>query len=315
MASASDPIPPRSPDVIPRGIHHLTTVIGDALRGAHFYSGVLGLRRVKKTVCYDDPGSYHIYFGDRAGSPGTVISTLAWRCVPHGVAGVGEVVQTALRVPSGSLDLWAGHLDEAGVVFRRHPSPFGEPTICFTDPEGTALALVEARPGAISGAGRSICGLHDLTLDIRGADATIDIVQDVLGFERIFSANGVMRFIAHDGPGGLITLRAIGPSSRGRLGGGTIRHVAFRAADIDDRSAMVEKLRSTYGLAVSDPIERTYLNAVCFRAPCGVLFEIATDGPGFAIDEMPERLGENLQLPAFLEERRPELRSILPSLH
>lgn len=315
MVSVSGPTPPRSRDVIPRGIHHLTTVAGDALRVAHFYSGVLGLNRVKKTVCYDDPGSYHIYFGYGTGSPGTVISTLAWRCVPHGVTGVGEVVQTALRIPPGSLELWAEHLNETEVVFSRQSSPFGEPMICFTDPEGTALALVEAKHGTSSSVGRSICGLHDLILNMRGADATIDIVQDVLGFERFSSADGVMRFIAHDGPGGLITLRVIGPSSRGRLGGGTIRHVAFRAADIDDRSAMVEKLRSTYGLTVSDPIERTYLNAVCFRAPCGVLFEIATDGPGFAVDEPPGKLGESLQLPAILEQRRLELQTILPPLH
>lgn len=123
-----------------------------------------------------------------------------------------------------------------------------------------------------------------------------------------------MRFVAHDGPGGTITLRMIGKSSRGRLGGGTIRHVAFRSRNFDDRSEMVEKLQSAYGIVVSDPIERTYLNAVGFRAPCGVLFEIATDGPGFAVDEAPERLGQQLQLPAFLEERRAELATILPPL-
>lgn len=300
-----------------RGIHHLTTVIGDAPRITRFYSAVLGLRCVKKTVCYDDPGSHHIYFGDPAGRPGTVISTLAWRCVPHGMVGVGEVVQTAFRVPWGSLDVWAERLREAHVAFTRHPSPFGEPMMCFADPEGTSLALVEAKARPVESsvdADRSICGLHDLTLNVRAADATIDIVQDVLGFERVSNGSELMRFVAHDGPGGLLTLRVIGPSSRGRLGGGTIRHVAFRAADADDQSQMVEKLRATYGMTVSDPIERTYLKAVCFRAPCGVLFEIATDGPGFAVDEPPERLGEKLQLPAFLEARRPELQAILPAL-
>jgi glyoxalase family protein len=294
-----------------RGIHHLTTVIGDAPRIARFYSAVLGLRCVKKTVCYDDPGSHHIYFGDQTGRPGTVISALGWRCVPHGMIGVGEVVQTALRVPWGSLDAWAERLREADIAFTRHPSAFGEPMMCLTDPEGTSLALVEAKA---DDAGWSIKGLHDLTLTMRGADATIDIVQDVLGFECVSDGGELMRFVAHDGPGGLLTLRVIGPSSRGRLGGGTIRHVAFRAADADDQSQMVEKLRATYGMTVSDPIERTYLKAVCFRAPCGVLFEIATDGPGFAVDEPPEKLGEKLQLPAFLEERRSELQAILPAL-
>jgi glyoxalase family protein len=294
-----------------RGIHHLTTIIGDAPRIARFYSNVLGLRCVKKTVCYDDPGSHHIYFGDPAGRPGTVISALVWRCVPHGMIGVGEVVQTAFRVPWGSLDVWAERLRKAQVAFTRLPSSLGEPMMCFTDPEGTSFALVEVKA---DDAGWSIDGLHDLTLNVRAADATIDIVQDVLGFERVSNGSELMRFAAHDGPGGRLTLRVIGPSARGRLGGGTVRHVAFRAADADDQSRMVEKLRATYGMTVSDPIERTYLKAVCFRAPCGVLFEIATDGPGFAVDEPPERLGEELQLPAFLEERRSELQAILPAL-
>ena len=133
-------------------------------------------------------------------------------------------------------------------------------------------------------------------------------------FQLVSQRNDSMRFVAHDGAGGAITLRMIGRSSRGRLGGGTIRHVAFRASDVDDRAQMIEKLRSSFDIAVSEPIERTYLNAVGFRAPCGVLFEIATDGPGFAVDEMPQRLGRQLQLPPFLEERRLELQSILPAL-
>lgn len=301
-----------------RGIHHLTTIIGDAPGAAQFYSGILGLRRVKKTVCYDDPGSYHIYFGDMAGSPGTIISTLAWECVSQGMTGVGEVVQTAFRVHAGSLDRWAERLNQSKVVFRRGLSPSGDAMLCFADPEGTSLALVESkldhcvRVAAISEL--SVCGLHEVTLSVRAADATVDIVQDVLGFECVSNEQGLMRFVAHGGPGGSLALRTVGRSSRGRLGGGTIRHVAFRAANLDDRSEMVERLRSTYGIAVSDPIERTYLNAVGFRAPCGVLFEIATDGPGFAVDEPKEQLGEALQLPEFLEERRPELQAILPHL-
>lgn len=298
-----------------RGIHHLTTIIGDAPRVAHFYCDILGLRRVKKTVCYDDPGSYHVYFGNKAGSPGTVISALAWNCVPQGMMGVGEVVQTAFRVPSGSLDRWAERLDQAAVAFRRDRSPIGDPMLCFADPEGTSLALVESGNDQSVGLGSdSVLGLHEVTLSVRAADATIDIIQDVLGFECVSSAQDVMRFAAHDGPGGLLTLRLIGPGSRGRLGGGTIRHVAFRAADLDDRSEMIEKLQKDHGIAVTDPIERTYLNAVGFRAPCGVLFEIATDGPGFAVDEAPETLGTSLKLPPFLEGRRSELESILPPM-
>ncbi len=249
------------------------------------------------------------------------MSTLAWNCVTSGMTGVGEVVQTAFRVAPNSLDGWADRLDSAGISNRLEVSPFGERMLCFGDPDGTALSLVETSEGRSGQAGqdsmadRAVHGLHGVTLNVREEDATVDILQTVFDFKLISQRDGNMRFVAHDGPGGTITLRMIGKSSRGRLGGGTIRHVAFRSRDLDDRSEMVEKLRSAYGIMVSDPIERTYLNAVGFHAPCGVLFEIATDGPGFAVDEAPERLGQKLQLPAFLEERRAELQAVLPPLN
>ncbi len=297
----------------------MTAIVGDVRRAADFYRGVLGLKRVKKTVCYDDPGSYHVYYGDDVGVPGSVISTLAWNCVTAGLAGVGEVVQTAFRAAPRSLEQWADRLDSFGVPARSETSLFGERMLCLADPDGTALALVETleQPSEVArGAPRvgALQGLHDVTLHVREEDATIDILQQVFDFKLVSRRDGMLRFAAHDGPGGTITLRLLGKSSRGRLGGGTVRHVAFRSRDLEDRSQMIEKLRSAYRIAVSDPIERTYLNAVGFRAPCGVLFEIATDGPGFSVDEAPERLGEELQLPPFLEARRPELQAILPPL-
>lgn len=302
-----------------RGIHHVTTIIGDVRRAAMFYSDVLHLRRVKKTVCYDDPGSYHLYYGDRLGSPGTVISTLAWRCVAKGMVGVGEVVRTAFLVPAASLEWWAKRLKAANVACTSTYSPFGEPLLCFADPDGTELALMESKLGRREPARDddipAVIGLSEVTLNVREEDATIDILQDVLGFEPVSRFDDSIRFAAHGGPGGTLTLRTVGTSSRGRLGGGTIRHVAFRAADLDDQSRMIQKLRSMYDIVVTEPIERTYLTAVGFRAPCGILFEIATDGPGFAIDEARGCLGQGLKLPRFLEERRSELQSILPPLN
>jgi glyoxalase family protein len=302
-----------------RGVHHVTTIIGDVQRAAYFYADVLGLKRVKKTVCYDDPGSYHLYYGDGVGSPGTVISTLAWQCVAKGMVGVGEVVQTAFRVPEGSFELWSERLKAANVACRLDDSPFGEPMLCFADPDGTKLALVQSkhvdREGSRGDGLPAVVGLNEVTLNVRAEDATVDILQDVLGFKRVSEAEDSIRFVAHDGPGGTLTLRTIGTSSRGRLGGGTIRHVAFRAADLEDQSRMIQKLQRMHDLVVTEPIERTYLTAIGFRAPCGVLFEIATDGPGFAVDEGRSRLGESLKLPGFLEERRPELQSILPPLN
>ena len=301
-----------------RGLHHVTTIIDDVERAANFYAGVLGLKRVKKTVCYDDPGSYHLYYGDDAGNPGTVLSTLAWRCVAKGLVGVGEVVQTALRVPAGSLEWWSERLKAANVACRFDHSPFGEPLLCFADPDGTTLALVEAvqhrGDAGRSDPVRAVMGLNEVTLNVRAEDATVDILQDVLGFKRVSQADDSIRFAAHDGPGGTLTLRMVGASSRGRLGGGTIRHVAFRAANTEDQSEMIRKLQRRHDIAVTEPIERTYLTAIGFRAPCGVLFEIATDGPGFAVDEPRDQLGEGLRLPGCLEERRLELQNILPPL-
>ncbi|WP_244429995.1 VOC family protein [Bradyrhizobium liaoningense] len=187
--------------------------------------------------------------------------------------------------------------------------------VCTFDPDGTAIALVESANGAAGDVSAlTPSGLQGVTLDVREEDMTADILQDVFGFTPVARRERSVRFVAHDGAGGSLTLRTVGKASRGRLGGGTIRHVAFRALDEADRSVMVQKLRSVYDISVSAPIERTYLTAVSFRAPCGVLFEIATDGPGFAVDEPAERLGERLMLPGFLEERRQELQMILPSL-
>lgn len=304
--------------LISRGLHHVTTIIGDVQRAADFYAEVLGLKRVKKTVCYDDPGSYHLYYGDGAGNPGTVISTLAWRYVSKGIIGVGEVVQTSFLVPTGSFAWWSERLKTAGVACRLSHSPFGEQMLCFADPDGTMLSLVESkqvhREIIRDNAVQTIMGLGEVTLNVRTEDATVNILQDVLGFKRILQAEDSIRFVAHDGPGGALTLRMIGASSRGRLGGGTIRHVAFRAANIEDQSGMVRKLQEKHDIVVTKPIERTYLTAVGFRAPCGVLFEIATDGPGFAVDEPRDRLGQGLKLPGFLEERRSELQRVLPTL-
>ncbi|WP_199499982.1 ring-cleaving dioxygenase [Methylovirgula sp. 4M-Z18] len=312
MAELNETRPPS------RGLHHITTIIGNVQRTADFYADVLGLKRVKKTVCYDDPGSYHLYYGDNVGKPGTIISALAWQCVAKGLVGVGEVVQTAFRVPTGSFDWWSEQLGAANVACKLDHSPFGEPMLCFADPDGTTLALMEAkqvRAEDTCDAVHTVLGLNEVVLNVRREDATIDILQDVLGFKRVAHTKDSIRFAAHDGPGGTLTLRTIGASSRGRLGGGTIRHVAFRAADIEDQLAMVQKLQRFYGVVATEPIERTYLTAVGFRAPCGVLFEIATDGPGFLIDEAHNCLGDDLKLPGFLEERRHELQSILPPLN
>ena len=171
-----------------RGLHHVTTIIGDVRRAANFYAGVLGLKRIKKTVCYDDPGSYHVYYGDELGNPGTVISTLAWNCVTPGMIGAGEVMQTAFRAAPNTLDWWAARFDSLGVPSRMEVSPFTERVLCFADPDGTALSLVETREEKLGQAGQNsmtdcaLRGLHGVTLNVREEDATIDILQKVFDY-------------------------------------------------------------------------------------------------------------------------------------
>ncbi|WP_127089025.1 ring-cleaving dioxygenase [Aquabacter cavernae] len=304
------------------GIHHVTAISGPARRNLAFHEGVLGLSLVKKTVNFDDPGTYHFYYGDAAGSPGTILTFFPWEHVAPGRLGVGETQETAFRVPLGSIGYWTHRFVEAGVKHGTPIQTFGETVLPFTDPDGMHLALVgvagaEAEPGHGVGtipAEHAIRGFHGVTLLVKEAAPTGAILTDVFGFAQTAQDGVLTRYSTGTAMGGIVTLRAAGDFLRGRQGGGSVHHVAFRAADDAAEAAMVQRLAENHSIRTTEQKDRNYFRSVYFREPGGVLFEIATDIPGFAVDEPADALGRVLKLPAFLEGRRTEIEGILPAL-
>lgn len=305
------------------GIHHVTAISGPARRNLGFYTGVLGLRLVKKTVNFDDPGTYHFYFGDAAGSPGTILTFFPWEHAAPGRLGIGQTQETMFRVPDGSLGWWMQRFIEKGVAHETIEKRFGESMLVFRDPDGMRLALVcvpgsGAEPAWTGGdvpAEHAIRGFHGVTLLLEKGEATAAILTDVFGFAADGTEGMVTRHRVPGNPvGGIVDIRAAGGFLRGREGAGSVHHIAFRAADDTVQAAMVERLRTAHGQHVTEQRDRNYFRSVYFREPGGVLFEIATDAPGFAVDEPAERLGEALKLPAGLEPMRPRIEAVLPAL-
>jgi glyoxalase family protein len=294
-------------------IHHVTAIAGPAQRNVDFYVRTLGLRLVKRTVNFDDPGTWHLYFGDVAGRPGTIMTFFPWANAAPGRFGTGETHETAFRVPAASIDDWTARLAEAGVDFDMPVERFGERALAFRDPDGTRLALVGSADART--ADGAIDGFHGVTLVVAEPSRTARILTDVFGFVRDGEADGRLRFRAPGAEiGSVVDLRRATDLARGRLGAGTVHHVAFRAADDADQAAMVRALAEDHGLKTTEQKDRNYFRSVYFREPGGVLFEIATDDPGFAVDEPAETLGTTLRLPAFLEPRRAEIEAQLPAV-
>jgi glyoxalase family protein len=304
------------------GIHHVTAIAGPAARNLDFYTRVLGQRLVKKTVNFDDPTTYHFYFGDAAGNPGSILTFFPWTYVAAGRLGVGETSETAYRVPAASLSYWTERLLVHGVAHETPVKRFGETVLAFRDPDGTRLALVgvagiEAEPAWQGGdvpAEHAIRGFHGVTLMVDRAGPTGAILTDVFGFVETAREGAVVRYAAHDGIGGRVDLREVGGFLPARLGAGSVHHVAFRAADDAEQQAMVKKLVETHGLRPTEQKDRNYFRSVYFREPGGVLFEIATDEPGFAVDEPADALGTALKLPAQYEPHRAAIEARLPVL-
>ena len=304
------------------GIHHVTAIAGPASRNRDFHTRVLGLRLVKRTVNFDDPGTYHLYYGDEGGSPGTIMTYFPWAHAAAGRLGVGETSETAFRVPKASIGWWAHRLVAEGVAHEAPAKVFGETVLPFRDPDGMRLALVgvegaEAEPAwAADGipAAHAVRGFHGVTLMVAKAEGTAAILTDVLGFTETAREGSLVRLSSGAREGGHVTLRVVGDFLPGRPGRGSVHHVAFRAADDAEERAMVERLRTTHGIATTEQKDRTYFRSVYFREPGGVLFEIATDVPGFAVDEAPEQLGTALKLPAQYEPHRAAIEAALPDL-
>ena len=305
------------------GIHHVTGIADDPQRNVDFYAGILGLRLVKRTVNFDDPTTYHFYFGDGAGHPGTILTFFPWPQTRRGRQGTGQVAVTSFAIAPSSVGFWIERFINKRVEFTPPQTRYeDERVIAFKDHDGFMAELVAhpaagTRPGW-DGAGipeeHSIRGLFSVTLWQDSCDATGKLLSGSLGFRLVREQGSVFRYASGDeGPGTIVDLRCVPGLWTGVMGAGTVHHVAFRARD-DAEQLEARAEISGVGLNVTPVLDRDYFKSIYFREPSGVLFEIATDPPGFAVDEKPESLGTALKLPGWLEPRRFEIEALLPNI-
>jgi len=302
------------------GIHHVTAIASDPQRNLDFYVGLLGLRLVKRTVNFDDPETYHLYYGDDVGTPGSIMTFFPWPGARPGRHGTGQVAVTAFAVLPRSLGFWVERLVRHGI---RYEGPTRQ-VISFKDHDGLMLEIVgdlgaEARPawGAAPGIPRehAIHGFHGVTIWADKGDATEGVLVDTLGFRPVREDGSTRRFAAGDGgPGTVVDVRSVGGFVHGAGGAGTVHHVAWRVPD-DGVHLQMRELVTQAGLNPTPVIDRKYFHSVYFREPGGVLFELATDPPGFAIDEPVAELGQRLMLPRQYETHRAQIEAILPPIH
>jgi glyoxalase family protein len=290
-----------------------------------FYRGVLGMRLVKKSVNQDDPGTYHLFYADGVGNPGTDITFFPWAHARAFTPGVGLVGETYLTVPHGTLPAWEARLAAAGVATAGVAERFGERRLGLRDPHGLRLALIEGtapfpftpHAGSTVPEHEQIRALHGAEATVRDLDATGDFLEGVLGFTRIAREGDTVRFALPGGPAGggghLLDLRADASGRRGAWGVGSVHHLAWTVRDDAHQEALRAAVAAA-GRRPSDAIDRFWFKSVYFMEPGGLLFELATAGPGFAVDEAPEALGERLILPPWLEPHRAEIESVLPDL-
>ncbi len=304
------------------GIHHVTAMASDPQANVDFYTGVLGLRLVKRTVNFDDPGTYHLYYGDEVGHPGTIMTFFPWPGARRGVQGAGQATVTSFSVPEGSLGYWTERLSRLGVDFQEPRPRFDEEVLTVLDPDGLRLELV-ARAEADGrapwqGGGvpteHAIRGFEGVTLTEWNAHVTEEVLAGTMGFRRVAEAGGRIRFeVGAGGPGTRVDVLAAPSAVRGHVSAGTVHHVAWRSADEQDQLAWREAIAES-SLYVTPVLDRQYFRSIYFREPGGVLFEIATDPPGFTRDEPVESLGTALKLPPWLEPSREKIQAVLPPL-
>ncbi len=303
-----------------RGLHHVTAMARSAPANNAFWTRTLGLRRVKQTVNFDEPSVYHLYYGNEAGTPGTVMTYFPFPNIARGRPGTGEVGTTVFSVPEGALAFWQDHLAAAGVADLARSERFGQPRLSFSGPDGDGLALVEDRAdprapwtGGGVGADAAIRGFHSVELRLRDAGATAELLR-FMGYEHAGAHGGLRRLVRPGGNGAdTIDIATLPEVGRGLPGAGSVHHVAFAVAD-RARQLEVRKALMDTGFQLTPVIDRDYFYAVYFRTPGGVLFEIATSEPGFARDEDSAHLGEALKLPTQHEHLRARLERTLEQL-
>ena len=316
------PADPQAANPAVHGIHHVTCIAGDPQENLDFYVGVMGMRLVKKSVNQDVPDTYHLFYADATGTPGTDLTFFPWPEMDPAVPGIGLAMEIVFAVPTGSLTWWRDRLAEQAVTLAGEATRFGEPVLRFRDPHGLPLALVatdRARPfvpwkrSAVPDK-HQVRGMDAVRLWERELEETATFLTSVLGFERRAEENEWVRFGLPDGEAGtLVELRELPEERRGRWGTGGVHHVAWRVHDAHEQLALRARVEEA-GRRPTPVIDRFWFSSVYFLEPGGVLFELATDGPGFGRDEQMDALGEQLILPPWLEERRGLIEAALPPL-
>ncbi|GAB3870520.1 ring-cleaving dioxygenase [Kibdelosporangium lantanae] len=305
------------------GLHHVTAIAGDPQRNVDFYLKALGLRLVKTTVNFDDPGTYHLYYGDTSGRPGSLLTFFPWREAPMGQHGTGQATTTAFSVPESAIGWWKSHLAELGVEVSEVVNRDDEDVLTFHDPDGLVIALVahaqedprEPWDHGFVPPEHAIRGLHSVTLSVDQEAATAGMLVDDMGLRFQGEDGNRFRFAAGDGAAGALVDVLVTPEAPpGLVAVGTVHHVAWRAPDEDTQASWRAELVDR-GVNVTSILDRQYFRSIYFREPGGTLLEVATDEPGFAIDEPLLELGRALKLPPWLEPKREEIEGILPKLN
>lgn len=303
------------------GLHHITAIADNAKRNLDFYTKVLGVRLVKKTVNFDDPGTYHFYFGNENGTPGTILTFFPWEGIGKGTNGSGMATHIGYSVPKGSLEFWKNHLQSLNVA-AEEGEMFGEKMISFKDPDGLQLQLIE--PSTQDNRKvwttddikdeNALKGFHNVTLTLKKSDPTIKVLTDILGYN-LQKQDGERYRLATNAidTANLVDIIENDAVPAGRNAAGTNHHIAFRVKDDNVLMEYREKALSA-GLSITPKINRDYFYSLYFREPGGVLFEIATDNPGFTVDEPLNELGTHLKLPVQYEEMRAKIEGVLPNL-
>lgn len=304
------------------GLHHITAIADSAKSNLDFYTKVLGLRLLKKTVNFDDPGTYHLYYGDEGGTPGTILTFFPYQGARRGKAGTGMATHIGYAVPEGSFDFWMKRFEEHKVSYGRPSEKFGEQYLPFQDPDGLLLELVipkntdNRKPWETDEVKAEVAtkGFHNVTLTLQNAEKTAAILTGIFGYTLQDQTGGSYRYSTDAVEGAnIIDIVENANIGRGEGGAGTNHHIAFRVKNEEVLMQFREKVASK-GFSITEKIDRNYFYSLYFREPGGVLFEIATDNPGFAIDEPVQDLGKKLLLPPQYEPHRARIEAVLPSL-
>lgn len=306
-----------------QGLHHVTAIADNAQRNHDFYTRVLGLRMVKKTVNFDDPYTYHFYYGNEVGEPGTILTFFPWEGVGRGTNGAGMATEITYHIDPQAMDFWVDRFKKLNMVTEEKIERFGETCLPFTDPDGLRLSILSSSiPDNRNGwetpeikSMEATKGFHSVTLTVRKLDKTAEVLIDILGYRLLSQEGNRYRFISPEiTTASIIDILEEPEAAMGRNSAGTNHHIAFRVSNQEIQMAFREKI-SKKGLHITSQIDREYFFSVYFREPGGVLFEIATDNPGFTVDESLNELGTQLKLPKQYEPIRAKIEKVLPVVH